>query len=480
MREEARNPAIPQSRNPAIPQSRNWESQTIFTGDNLDIMRGMNSGSIDLIYLDPPFNSNKTYSAPIGSEAAGAKFKDSWTLDDVDLAWIGLIAEQEPAVAAVVEAAGLAHGNSMKAYLVMMAVRLLEMRRLLAAGGSIYLHCDPTASHYLKLVMDCVFGQENFRSEIAWKRSSAHSDARQGRQQHGRVHDVLLFYSRSSEWTWNQIYTPYDQQYIERFYRHVERGTGRRYQMGDLTGPSGAAKGNPMYEVMGVTRYWRYSQEKMADLIKQGLVVQSKPGAVPRFKRYLDVQPGMSLQDIWFDIAAIGSRAKERVGYPTQKPLALLDRIIQASSAPGDMVLDPFCGCATTCVSAQMLGREWCGIDLSPLAATLVKQRMEREASLIFRPIHRTDIPKRTDVGPLRSYKTHKHTLFGKQEGKCNGCRHQFPFHNFTVDHIVPCAKGGTGHLENLQMLCGFCNSVKGTKDQAAFIADLKERGLRN
>ena len=440
-------------------------------------MRGMNTESVDLIYLDPPFNSKRNYEAPIGSEAAGAAFKDAWTFDDVDVAWIGLIAEKEPALASVIEAAGLAQGKGIEAYLTMMAIRLLEMRRILKTTGSIYLHCDPTAGHYLKLVMDCVFGPNAFRSEIAWKRSSAHNDAKQGRRQHGRIHDLILYYTKSDQWTWNVVFTAYDDAYVKRFYRHVEEGTGRRYRLGDLTGPGGAAKGNPKYEVMGVTRYWRYSEAKMRELIEKGLVVQSRSGAVPQFKRYLDEQPGMTLQDFWSDIKPVGSRAKERVGYPTQKPLALLDRIIEASSNPGDMVLDPFCGCATTCVSAQMLGREWCGIDLSALAATLVTQRMEREASLLFRPIHRTDIPKRTDVGKLPSYKTHKHTLFGKQEGRCNGCGHAFPFHNFTVDHIVAKSKGGTEHLDNLQMLCNYCNSVKGTLDQAAFLAKLQQQG---
>ena len=346
---------------------------------------------------------------PIGSEAAGAAFKDSWTLDDVDIAWIGLIAEKEPCLPHVIDAAGIAHGKGMKAYLVMMAVRLLEMRRLLKPTGSIYLHCDPTASHYLKLVMDCVFGRGSFRSEIVWKRSSAHSDARQGRKQHGQVHDVLLFYVANGNWTWNQIYTAYDRKYVESMYRYVEEGTGRRYRLDNLTGPGGAANANPDYEVMGVTRFWRYSEEKMKRLIQEGRVVQTAPGRVPAYKRYLDEMPGVALQDIWSDIGSIGSRAKERVGYPTQKPLALLDRIIEASSNEGDVVLDPFCGCATTCVSAHALGRLWTGIDISSKAAELIVQRLQQDRkgqqgswmTQAEKVIHRTDIPRRTDVGKL-------------------------------------------------------------------------------
>ena len=357
----------------------NFKNRTLWTGDNLDIMRGLNSESVDLIYLDPPFNSNRDYSAPIGSEAAGAAFKDTWTLNDVDLAWHGLIAEENPGLYGIIDAAGVAHGKAMKSYLIMMAVRLLEMKRILKPTGSIYLHCDPTASHYLKLTMDSVFGPEQFRTEITWKRTSAHSDARQGRQQHGRVHDLILFYTKSGRWTWNRIYTNYDPDYVEQFYRHVEPETGRRYRLDNLTGPGGAAKGNPSYEVMGVTRYWRYSRERMAELIQQGRVVQSRPGTVPAYKRYLDEMPGVPLQDIWTDIKPIGARSKERVNYPTQKPIALLERIIQASSNEGDVVLDPFCGCATALIAAEKLERQWVGIDLSPVAKTLVQRRMAKE-----------------------------------------------------------------------------------------------------
>ena len=456
----------------------NWVNRTMWTGDNLDIMRGMNSESVDLIYLDPPFNSNRNYAAPIGSEAAGAAFKDTWTLDDVDLAWHGEIAEQHPALYAIIDAAREAHGRGMQSYLIMMGVRLLEMQRLLKPTGSIYLHCDPTASHYLKLLMDAVFGLGNFRTEIVWKRSSAHSDTKQGRLQHGRIHDVLLFYTKSEEWTWNPVYTKYDRDYVDKFYKHVEPETGRRYTLGDIAGPGGSAKGNPKYEVMGVTRYWRYSQEKMQELIDDGRIVQVKPGAVPRYKRYLDEMPGVSLQDIWNDINNLSTQSKERVGYPTQKPLALLDRIIRASSNEGDMVLDPFCGCATACVAADRLDRQWVGIDLSPLAAKLVHRRIRSEGPLLYDLVHRTDIPKRTDIGKVPHYRTQKHTLFGLQEGVCNGCRIVFPFRNFTVDHIIPRSRGGTDHPDNLQLLCAACNSLKGNRTQPELIVELRRQGI--
>ena len=459
----------------------NFVDKTIWTGDNLDILRGLNSASVDLIYLDPPFNSNRNYAAPVGSKAAGAAFKDTWTLSDLDVAWMGLIADEHPALYQTLVTAGLTHGKGMQSYLCMMAVRLLELHRVLKPTGSLYLHCDPTASHYLKTLMDAVFGASNFRSEIAWKRTSAHSDTRQGRCQHGRVHDVLLFYTQSDEWTWNPIYTDYDQTYVDQFYRHQDPDTGRRYRLSDITGPGGATKGNPSYEVLGVTRYWRYSQERMAALIQAGRVVQSRPGTVPMYKRYLDEMPGVPLQDLWIDIRPISSRAKERIGYPTQKPLALLERIIQASSNPGDMVLDPFAGCATACVAAEKLGRQWVGIDLSEKAVELVNIRLRHFMGDLFHSrlvTARTDIPRRTDIDTPIPYRQQKHVLFGRQEGRCNGCRTEFPFRVFEVDHVIPRSRGGTDHLDNLQLLCSHCNRLKGNRPQEYLIARLKELEL--
>ncbi len=222
----------------------NFANQTMWTGDNLPILRGVNSASVDLIYLDPPFNSKANYAAPIGSQAAGAAFKDTWGLSDVDAEWINLIEAKHPAGFRVLLAA-MTDGD--KGYLAYMAARLLELRCVLKPTGSIYLHCDPTMSHYLKLLMDAVWGRQQFRTEIVWKWTGAHSDRRQGRAQHGRVHDVLLFYTKSDAWTWNLVYTNYDPEYIRRSYRHTEEGTGRRYRLENLTGPGGAAKGNLLF-----------------------------------------------------------------------------------------------------------------------------------------------------------------------------------------------------------------------------------------
>ena len=214
----------------------------------------------------------------------------------------------------------------------------------------------------------------------------------------------------------------------------------------------------------------------MRALHAQGRIYTDSP--IPQLKRYLDELPGQAVFSIWMDISPINPRAKERLGYPTQKPLALLERIIKASSNEDDIVLDPFCGCATACVAADRLDRQWTGIDLSPLAAKLVRQRIQAEGPLLYDLTHREDIPRRTDVGQVPHYRTQKHTLFGLQEGVCNGCRIAFPFRNFTVDHVIPRSRGGTDHIDNLQLLCGACNSKKGNRTQAELIAALRKDGI--
>ena len=454
-------------------------------------MRGMNTGSVDLIYLDPPFNSNQDYAAPIGSEAAGASFKDTWTLSDVDEAWHGEVAEQQPALYSILNATGEAHGAGMKSYLIMMAVRLLEMRRILKPTGSVYLHCDPTASHYLKMMMDTVFGAANYRNEIVWKRTSSHNRAKRW----GPVHDTLLYYGEKP--TWNRTLQPLDPDYIRRFYRHEDEH-GRQFRVSDLTG-SGPRSGDTGQPWKGIdptqrSRHWAIphrralpawfrfpddyddltTRQRLDILDKQGLIYWPPRGSMPAFKRYLLPTSGQPVTDVIVDILPVQTHAKERVGYPTQKPLALLDRIIEASSNEGDTVLDPFCGCATALVSADSLDRQWVGIDLSPLAAELVKSRLHKEKGIFGAIHHRTDLPSRTDQGPIPHYRTHKHTLFGKQEGRCRGCRHEFLFPTFEVDHIVPKSAGGGDELRNLQLLCNACNRRKGTKSQARFLAEMK------
>jgi len=396
----------------------NWANQTIWTGDNLPILRGMNSRSVDLIYLDPPFNSKANYAAPIGSEAAGAEFKDTWTLSDVDVAWLDLLEAKHPALNRVIHAA---LNTSDKSYLIYMAVRLLEMQRVLKETGSIYLHCDPTMSHYLKLVMDAIFGRKAFRNEIVW----CYTGPSNVKRWFQRKHDTILFFGGG--------------------------GADCVFNADAVRVP---------YKSIGIDR-------NDPDIFKES--------NEERIKQLLEI--GKVPTDWWADdhLTNISAWKRERVGYPTQKPLALLQRIVRASSAEDGVILDPFCGCATACIAAQMEHRQWAGIDIAPKAAELVRIRMEKELGLFYEGVHRTDIPQRTDIEPLRRYNdpANKRALYGEQDGNCNGCGEHFRPQNLTVDHIIAQSKGGTDHLGNLQLLCGHCNSVKGDRGQAYLLARL-------
>ena len=278
-----------------------------------------------------------------------------------------------------------------------MRPRCVELARVLKKTGSFYYHCDWHASHYVKVMLDQIFSENQFVNEIIWKRQSAHSDAKQGSKHLGRLHDSIFLYAKSDGYTFNHLYQPYSEEYIENFYRYVEPGSGRRYRLGDLTAPGGGApsKGNPHYEFLGVKRYWRYSKENMERLSKEGRLVYSKTGMTYQ-KRYLDESKGVSLSSWWDDIEMLRgiSSGGERLGYPTQKPLALLERIIKTSSNERDIVLDPFCGCGTTIDAAQRLGRQWIGIDITFIAV---------DCQVFSTLIHRAVLPSRTRspvVGP--------------------------------------------------------------------------------
>ncbi len=359
---------------------------TLYFGDNLDILREyVPDESVDLIYLDPPFNSNATYNVLFkeasgeGSAAQIHAFDDTWHWDiESERAYREVVQNGPKKLGDLLGAMRSFLGqNDMMAYLTMMAPRMVELHRVLKPTGSIYLHCDPTASHYLKLLMDAVFGTANFRNEITWKRTSTvKGNFGQGTRFWPRASDSLLFYTKTDNYMFDQQFTSYSQEYLDKFYHHVEPETGRRYGLVSMTGPGGAAKGNPQYEVMGVTRYWRYSKERMQELIDQGLVVQPKPGAVPRHKYYLDEGLGVPIQSVWDDIGNLQASARERLGYPTQKPEALLERVILAGSNEDDVVLDPFCGCGTAVAVAERLGRRWVGIDVTHLAISLMKSRL--------------------------------------------------------------------------------------------------------
>ena len=360
-----------------------WRNKLYF-GDNLRILReNVPDDSVDLIYLDPPFNSNATYNVLFrertGEDSAAqiTAFEDTWSWSiESEIAFQDVITDGPEKLGDLLQAMrGFLGQNDMMAYLTMMAQRMAELHRVLKPTGSIYLHCDPTASHYLKLMMDSVFGQDNFRNEVSWKRYGAHNDVGQGSKHFGRVHDVILVYGKTDSVSWNQQFVPLDESYVKRTYRYVDEDTGRRFTTTPLTGPGGAEKGNPVYEWNGHTRAWRYNKETMQRLHDEGRLYYSRTG-YPRRKLYIDESRGVPVQDMWTDISSLSGAHRERLGYPTQKPEALLERIINASSDEGDTVLDPFCGCGTAIAVAERLNRRWIGIDITHLAISLMKSRL--------------------------------------------------------------------------------------------------------
>ena len=394
-------------------------------------MRGLNSGCVDLIYLDPPFNSNRTYGAPVGSLAAGAIFKDMWTLDDIKDEEHGLLADQAPKAYRVIEAAYATAGRSMQAYLIFMAVRLREMKRVLRESGSIYLHCDDTAGAYLKLLMDSLFGVKNRLGDIVWNKQNGVKT----KKGWGREADSIFSYSNNKGMHYfdqsnKNCRKSFSNLNLKMNYKNVDKD-GRRYYVRRANGKD----------------YTYYADE------------------------------GRFIGNIWNDIPSKQSTSplmKESTGYPTQKPLALLERIIKASSKEGDVIFDPFCGCATTLVAAQRLTRDWIGCDVSAMAVTLVNERI-RETQPLFKAINPDENPSRTDTKDIPNYKNQGHLLYGQQEGVCTGCNIHFPYGGMSIDHKHPQSKGGTDELDNLQMLCMRCNSSKGNKTMAEWNAARKK-----
>jgi site-specific DNA-methyltransferase (adenine-specific) len=358
------------------------DTNVLYYGNNLDVLRRhVKDESVDLVYLDPPFNSNANYNvlfAEHGVKAAAQvqAFTDTWEWNT----------EAREAYEEVVESGGktadtmrafrtMLGGSDMLAYLAMMAPRLIELRRVLKPTGSIYLHCDPTASHYLKLLLDAVFDPRNFRSEITWQRTNVHNDSKGW----SAVSDRLLYYVKDTRerYTWNPPHLPHSDEYVKSKYRYQDPD-GRVYRLDNMTSPN--PRPNMMYEWKGHASPalgWRYERGTMERLDVEGRVwYPDSKDKRPQLKRYLDEMPGTLTTNVWTDIAPINSQARERLGYPTQKPVALLERIIKASTKAGDVVLDPFCGCGTTVDAAQALGRRWIGIDITHLAIGLIKHRL--------------------------------------------------------------------------------------------------------
>jgi site-specific DNA-methyltransferase (adenine-specific) len=391
----------------------------LYYGDNLQVLRdSIGTESVDLVYLDPPFNSQATYNvlfkSPGGvqSQAQIEAFEDTWHWNDhAEKAFDDVMHGGNSDAAEMLRAMrSFLKENDMMAYLTMMTVRILELHRVLKSTGSLYLHCDPTASHYLKILIDAVFGASNFKNEIIWKRTSAHSSTKG----YGAIHDTILFYGKTDSFLWNEQYGPYDEQYINAFFTHVDE-KARRWRRTDLTGP-GVRKGDSGLPWQGcnptdVGRHWQppsYFYEKYTaltgdDLAKYDLIERlekmdkaglihwpQKKGGIPQGRRLLEDAPGIPLQDVWMDVKVMHNLAAERLGYPTQKPLALLERIVTASSNEGDTVLDPFCGCGTTIHAAQKLKRKWIGIDITHLAISLIEKRLRDAFPGISFEVHGT------------------------------------------------------------------------------------------
>ena len=424
---------------------RNFQNRTLFKGDNLDFLRGMNGGTVDLIATDPPFNKGKDFHATPESLAAGARFQDRWSwVDDVRQEWVDAIKDDEPQAAALI---GCVKGGreDLAAFLCFMGVRLIEMRRVLKDTGTIYLHCDSTASHYLKALMDAVFGYRNLIQEIIWAYGSA-SGGRAAGSKPVKSHETLLCYAKAyGKHTYNKTYTPYSEKYVKERFNHTD-GAGRKYQTRKRSG-----------------------------------------GRISR--QYLDESPGVPLSSVWQDIRQLYAyhwkkRKEEEMGYPTQKPLALYERIIRASSNEGDMVLDPFCGCATTPVAAERLGRQWVGMDLWDGAYEIVRRRMEDNRQLLANPnapiIYTEDAPERDGGGedapafelPLRkrrvveawqrlSHAEMRDILYDAQQGVCGGCGRELEKEFMELDHILPRSDGGSNDITNRIMLCAPCNRKK-------------------
>ena len=317
------------------------KANSIVYGKSEEKIKQIADNQVELIYLDPPFFTERKFNS----------FNDEW--------------------------------KSLEDYLSFMNKIIQQSHRVLKNTGSIYLHCDHHASHYLKIELDKIFGRKNFQNEIIWKRHNAHNDTKQGAKMLGRIHDTIFHYSKSKKFTWNPMYEPYSEEYIEKNYYHIEPETGRRYALGDVSGPGGASKGNPRYSFLGVTRYYRFSKKRMEKMYREGRIVQKTKGTVPLQKRYLDEMPGMMLQDLWTDIKNVQVTKKEDTGYSTQKPLKLLERIIQISSNEKDLVLDCFSGSGTSAVASQNLDRRFIGIDSNKEACRIARKRIKERSSEI-------------------------------------------------------------------------------------------------
>ena len=506
----------------------NWKNRTLFHGDNLPVLRAMNSESVDLIATDPPFNKSRDFHATPDSLASGASFQDRWSWErDVHHDWVDQITDDYPRLMEAIESARFAHSDGMGAFMCFMAVRLLEMHRVLKPTGSLYLHCDPTASHYLKAIMDAIFRWRNFKNEIVWRRTGSHNSA----DRFGPVHDILLFYAKSPAYKHNVLFTPYLRGHVDEYFKKSDsrgqywansiHGSGVRHGM----------SGKPWrgFDPTAVGRHWavpnelvlafgidpRLSQhEKLDALYNLDLIdlPKSGSGSLPTYRQYLYDSPGQPIQDLWVyqphtkgclhgttdaidnEVRWIPKRdKKERVGFPTQKPIMMYERMIRASTNEGEIVLDPFAGCATTLVAAERLKRQWVGIDIWDNSKSVVLRRLEREGLIdpgttdgphgqLFATdvIFTSAVPTRTDDGEAAApYLRTKVKVFeprgpkitradmyryllGQHGMRCQGCDRTFDDPRYLeLDHNTPRSDGGINHISNRILLCGPCNRLK-------------------
>ena len=475
----------------------NFKNRTLYHGDNLDFLRGMNSETVHLIATDPPFNKNRDFHATPDSLAKGASFKDRWSWErDVHEEWTDSIIDDWPDVWEVITAARAAYGDDMGAFLCWLGVRLMEMHRVLRQDGSIYLHCDSTASHYIKAIMDAIFGWKNFFNEITWKRYAVHSLSENG---FDNVVDHIFFYAKDyKNVSFRKIYGEVDEDTLSSRFPHIEPETGRRFQHIALEQSSNQSSAGEIRSIQGRTVIskigWRWTQETFDERLSHNplLIYWTKNGR-PRYKKYADEYAGTPLGNIWADIKYLAAGDAERTGYPTQKPLALYERIIKASSNEGDIVLDPFCGCATTTIAAERLRRQWVGMDIWDEAHPVTLKRLAEEGMVTADSEHKqmfphivhyeTAPPVRTDDNemaaptldlriqrPVEPWQrlTHKQMVrvlafAQKSDGGviCAGCGRVLEVEFMQLDHITPKADRGENHIMNRILLCGPCNRRK-------------------
>lgn len=431
----------------------------LYIHDNLPVLRGLEKDSVDMIYLDPPYNSKKAYSAPIGTKAEGQKFDDTWRWTELDTAWLGEIDRRCAPLSSVIESVRAVRGDGDAAYCAMMGIRMIQMNRVLKPSGSIYLHCDDTANHLLRFCMDAVFKKGRYLNEIVWRRYGSHNDPKKW----GRVCDRILYYAGKGK-TWNPPLIPLDKDTLDRDYRNKdEKG---RFSTSPLHA-RGLTGGGYEGVWRGIRDVWKFNLTELDKLDEQGLIYWPPKGKVPRRKVYYDPNSGKPMADLMDDIGYVSG--KEYTGWKTQKPLALLQRLIRASSNPGDLVLDPFCGCATACVAAEIEGRQWIGIDACKAANDITRVRLSEVAiDWLDEKVKVFHIPPKNlelveTNRKSRNYRTSDNIdlLYGNQRGDCPGCGGHYRVKDFHMGHIVPITKLGGDEVANLQLLCGHCNSTK-------------------